>query len=171
MNIHPLIVHFPIALLVLYVVFELLPLERWYPYAAWGDIKAILVCFGGLGLLAALLTGQLAESSLLAQASENALHIHKMLAGVSTAVFGLIALAYFIRWAFDKHAVFLKPLQENLPFIQAYSDIILKQWIVVPLAIVGVVVLFLTGTLGAIIVYGSNGDFATQFITSLFKLQ
>lgn len=171
MNIHPLIVHFPIALLVLYVVFEVLPLERWYPRAAWADIKAILVCFGGLGLLAALLTGQLAESSLLAHASENVLHIHKTFAGASTAVFGLIALAYFIRWAFSKHATFLKPLQEGVPIIQTYSNIILKRWIVVPLALIGFVALSLTGTLGAIIVYGSSGDFATQFVASLFKLQ
>ncbi|HEY5220613.1 MAG TPA: DUF2231 domain-containing protein [Candidatus Paceibacterota bacterium] len=171
MNIHPIIVHFPIALLTLYVVFEILPLERWYPRAAWADIKAILVCFGGLGILAALLTGQLAESSLLAHASENVLHIHKTFAAASAAVFGIIALAYFIRWAFSKHIAFFKPLQENVPFIQAYSDIILTRWVVVTLALVGFIVLSLTGTLGAIIVYGPNGDFITQFVASLFRLQ
>ncbi len=169
MNLHPLIVHFPIALLIMYVIFEVLPLERWYPRAAWADIKAVLVCFGGLGILAALLSGQLAESSLLAHAAGNVLHLHKFFASASAAVFGIIALAYLIRWAFAKHADIFKSLRERIPLIEIFSDTILKRWVVVSFALLGFVVLSTTGALGAIIVYGPNGDFVTQFVYALFK--
>lgn len=167
MNIHPLIVHFPIALLTLYVFFEVFPFERWYPRAAWKDIKAVLVCFGGLGILVALATGQLAESSALARASGNILHVHKFFAGASAAVFGIIALAYFIQWAFSKHIDFFKSLKKDIPIIGQFSDIILKRWVIVPFALAGFAVLFLTGALGAIIVYGPTNDVVTQFVYSI----
>jgi uncharacterized membrane protein len=168
MNIHPIIVHFPIALLTFYAVLEILPLTKLYPKVAWEDVKTLLVCFGGLGMLAALLTGQLAESSPLGRASENVLHVHKTFAGASAAIFGLIALAYFVRWIFEKHTDRSKILLGGPAFIKGFADLILKRWIIVPLAILGLSVLSLTGTLGGIIVYGPNSDFATKFVYSIF---
>ncbi len=169
MNIHPFIVHFPIALLTLYAIFELFPLESWYPRVAWQDIKAILVCFGGVGLLAALVTGQLAESSMIARASGRILYIHKLFAGASTAIFGLIALAYFIQWVFNKHAGLSRPLKANFRFIGAYSKFMLERWVVVSFALIGFIALSITGALGVMIIYGPNGDFITQFVYQLLK--
>ncbi len=169
MNVHPFIVHFPIALLTLYSLFEFFPLERWYPRVVWQDIKAILVCFGGVGLLTALITGQLAESSLIARASGNILHLHKLFAGASTAIFGLVALAYFIQWVFNKHTDLSRTLKRNFPLIGAYSKFMLKRWVVMLFAFAGFVALSITGALGVMIIYGPNGDFITQFIYQLFK--
>jgi len=160
MNIHPLIVHFPIALLVMYALFELLPLERWYPRAAWADIKAILVCFGGVGLLAALLTGQVAESLPLGRSAASILHLHKFFAESSTAIFGIIALGYLMRWAASKH---------GFTFGTSFSKFMQRRWVAVLFAFVGLIVLSLTGTFGAMIVYGPDGDFVTQIVAIIFK--
>jgi uncharacterized membrane protein len=167
-NIHPILVHFPIALLTFYCVLEIVPLMKWYPKVAWSDVKALLVCFGGLGILGALLTGGLAEDSNLARASEHVLAIHKFFAATSAAVFGIIALAYLIWWIFEKHIDPAKPLGRGVKIIKGFSDIILKRWVVILLAILGLGVLTLTGTLGGIIVYGADSDFATKFVYSLF---
>ena len=168
MNIHPIFIHFPIALLVLYVVFEVLPLERWYPKTSWVDIKAVLVMIGGLGLLASLTTGELAEGSMLAQASKNVLHVHKAFAGATTAVFGIIAAAYLIRWIYEKHVDRLREPVVVFASLNTAARRILNRWIVVPLALLGFCTLFLTGTLGGIIVYGPNIDFVTKFVYGVF---
>lgn len=170
MNIHPLVVHFPIALLVFYAIFEVLPLEHWYPRAPWFDIKAILVCFGGLGILAALVTGQLAERSFYTAGISAILHLHKLFAGMSAAVFGIIAAAYLIRWVFAKHDVTFQPIKGKLSLLLKFSDIILVRWVVVFLAVLGFFVLAMTGILGAIMVYGPSNDFITQFVYSAFHL-
>ena len=168
MNIHPIFVHFPIALLAMYSIFEILPLVKWYPKAHWDDIKAALVIFGGLGVLAALATGQLAEGSDLARASEAVLHVHKMFAGATAAVFGILAAAYLLRWIFEKHGAAFSGLATKFSFLKSFADFILNRWIVVPLALIGLIVLMFTGALGAIIVYGQNGDVVTQAVYSLF---
>ena len=168
MNIHPVFVHFPIALLTLYAILEILPMDSWYPRAMWTDIKAFLVIVGGLGLLFALATGQLAEHSSFAEASRSILGLHKYFAGISTAVFGILAAAYLIRWVFEKHPNFLGVFTVKLSFLKAIADFILKRWLVVSLALVGFIVLGITGALGGIMVYGPNGDFFTKFIYSVF---
>lgn len=160
MNIHPLIVHFPIALLAMYALFELLPLERWYPRAAWADIKAILVCFGGVGILAALLTGQVAEAQQFGRLAASILHLHKFFAEASVSIFGLIALGYFIRWAESKH---------GFPFGKSYSRFMQRRWVAIMFALVGLTTLFLTGAFGAMIVYGPGGDIITQVVANVFK--
>jgi len=170
MNIHPLVVHFPIALLVLYVFFEVLPFEQWYPRAAWKDIKTILVSFGGLGILAALATGQLAEQSFFTANIATILHLHKLFAGASAAIFGIIAAAYVIQWIFGKHTSALRYIKDRMFFLEAFFSIVLKRWVVTPLAILGFFVLAMTGVLGAIMVYGPSNDFITQFVFSALHL-
>ncbi|HUZ93261.1 MAG TPA: DUF2231 domain-containing protein [Candidatus Paceibacterota bacterium] len=168
MNLHPAFVHLPIGLLTLYVLFEVVPFGRWYPRAAWEDIKFFLVAVGGLGLLAALATGQLAESSTMARAARNVLRLHKNFAGLSTAIFGILAAAYLIRWIFEKHADLLGPFAADFSFVRDAANVVLKRRIAVPMALAGFIALSITGALGGIIVYGQNVDFMTKFVYSLF---
>ena len=167
MNIHPIFVHFPIALLTLYAILEILPLAAWYPRAAWTDIKTFLVTFGGLGLLVALATGQLAEHSLYALRAENVLRVHKMFAGASTAIFGILAAVYLIHWIFEKHPNLAGGLLKKITLLHAAAQFVLKRPVVVTIATIGLVAIAVTGTLGGIIVYGPNGDFITKFVYSI----
>jgi uncharacterized membrane protein len=168
MNLHPLVVHFPIALLSLYVLFEVLPLERWYPSVRWQDSKAILVAVGGIGLLAALVTGQMAEHSLLALSAGPILRFHKMFADASAAVFGIIAAAYVIRWILERHGHFLRRAGLPIRSLRAIATVLLDRRTVVSLAIIGFIVLFLAGIFGEMIVYGPQNDLFSRLVTAWF---
>lgn len=61
MNIHPLFVHFPIALLTVYAVAELLRFKRLTSQVWWWNVKTLLLGVGLLGGFATLQTGEIAE--------------------------------------------------------------------------------------------------------------
>lgn len=168
MNLHPLVVHFPVALLTLYAVFEVLPMDRWYSQVGWQDIKAILVSVGGIGILAALVTGQMAEHSLLARSAGQILGYHKIFAGASAAVFGIIAAAYVIRWMIERHGHFLRRVSLPMWPLRKFADIILDRRVIIVLAILGFAVLFLTGIFGEMIVYGPQNDPFSRWVYALF---
>lgn len=167
MNIHPIIVHFPIALLVCYAIIEIFPLNKWYPRFPWDSVKLFLVLLGTVGAVAALGTGSLAEHSS-QWTLRNVLRVHKSFASISTFIFGILTAAYFIRWIFQQYSgLFVGPLSA-LSLLKKIADFILKRWIVVPLALIGLVTILVTGILGGIIVYGPNLDPFTKFMYSVF---
>jgi uncharacterized membrane protein len=47
-NVHPLLVHFPIALLVVYSLLEWVPLKKLANLSSWFYIKATFLFFGDL---------------------------------------------------------------------------------------------------------------------------
>ncbi|MCR4311379.1 MAG: hypothetical protein NUV54_02320 [Candidatus Taylorbacteria bacterium] len=49
-NLHPIVVRFPIALLVLYSIIKVLPLFKWFPSVSWKHIELALPVFGVLGI-------------------------------------------------------------------------------------------------------------------------
>ncbi|KHO51327.1 MAG: hypothetical protein QT04_C0044G0036 [archaeon GW2011_AR11] len=59
LNIHPIFVHFPIALLSLYAVMVLIRFRKVMGLPYWSYAKAILAIAGTLGAFAALQTGSL----------------------------------------------------------------------------------------------------------------
>ncbi|MBX4199031.1 hypothetical protein KW800_02020 [Candidatus Parcubacteria bacterium] len=57
MDLHPIVIHFPIALLTLYAIFELVRFERVLAKPYWHYVKKVLVLAGFAGSLVAALTG------------------------------------------------------------------------------------------------------------------
>ena len=57
MNIHPILVHFPIALLTTYAFFECIRFKKLMELREWFYIKATFLFLGGLGALAAAQAG------------------------------------------------------------------------------------------------------------------
>lgn len=146
MNIHPAFVHFPIALLCLYAVVEILPLARWWPSVAWAPIRAFLLYVGTLGAFAAALTGAMAEDVV---GESPKVSIHETAAWITIGIFVLsCALSYFWR---GQH-----------PF---------RTWTMKILAFLGFVMLFVVGALGANIVYGSQVDPIVGIVTRLLGVQ
>ena len=96
--IHPMVVHFPIALLITSVVFDFLAM-RWR-HKSFQDAGFYTLLAGLLGAAVAVLTGAMAEE--LAEDTgipESVLEIHEAL-GYATLLFfiGLLALRLLMRW-------------------------------------------------------------------------
>lgn len=167
MNIHPLFVHFPIGLLVVYAVLEIFPLVRWYPQAPWDAIKTVLLVFGALGAVAASGTGEIAEKILGDESLEELIETHSSFAAAATFIFSALAFSYFVRWLSSHHRIFERRLRP-LAFVGSIADIIAIRWIAVMGALGGLIAITITGALGAAIVYGPDADPLVAIIYSLF---
>jgi len=162
MNLHPLIVHFPIALLTIYCLAELVRFRNFAFQSYMFFFKGVLVMVGGLATLAALYFGGVAKQ-LLDPPQRDLVSLHETFGQLTTALTGLIALAYLIAFINRYY------LKIRLPsFVTAYSEFFLRNWVSVILAIVLLGLLFFTGALGASIIYGSNSDIFTSTIYGLF---
>ena len=96
--IHPMIVHFPIALLIASAIFDLLAL-RW-PSKSFREASLYALIGGLLGAIFALVTGNLAEDLAVKGGAPKALiERHETLAYISSAVFAaLLAMKLLIQW-------------------------------------------------------------------------
>lgn len=167
MNLHPIFVHFPIALLSLYTFFEVVRFNFITRQPYYFYIKAILVTTGGLGALAAFFTGNQATGAIRQTMQYDpqlrALrHLHSSFANLTMVVYGLLAAAYLIAWMGRDHwFLFL----EKDPFkgiwswlVKIANEIVNNTWLMVMAAIVGFIVITATGGLGGIMVYGDKAD-------------
>lgn len=57
MDLHPLVIHFPIAFLTIYAVFELIRFRRVIDEPHWLYVKKVLIIIGWAGSIVAALTG------------------------------------------------------------------------------------------------------------------
>lgn len=171
MNIHPLFVHFPIALLVLYALFELVtPFIKNVVYRANIErAKALFVILGALTIIPTLATGDLAAELI----GENALiERHEFFATATTVVFFLLAGGYALRvldtlgWS-----VQLSRIHRVCEYVFSLWHFIARIIMGAParfiLAMLGLVLITITGGLGASIVYGPDIDPIVKFIYSL----
>lgn len=144
MNIHPAFVHFPIALLFCYALIELLPLARFFPAVPWNPIRRFLLYVGSLSLIPTVITGLIAAGGL----ETPAIEAHER-AGLTTTLIFLAAAAivYF-----------------------ASPESWLQRVGVKVLALLGLLMLFVTGALGANMVYGPDVDPIVSLVVRLFGL-
>ena len=141
MDIHPLVIHYPIAFLTTYVVFELLRFRKLLNLPYWFYVKATLVTVGELGaivtVIAAQMSPDLTGESLLIDRYKSFM--------LSTAVlFGLITLSYWFKWS--------KPI------------------VIVPLVIIGLFFIVIAGGLFGATVYGTHFDPLLAPIFKLLKV-
>jgi len=172
MNLHPMLVHFPIALLTIYALLELVRVKKLLESATWLAIKTIFVVFGSLGALAAVLTGDVA-ADLIGETALSELHSSF---GVATAwIFGVLAVIYLVVF-FDRYARLRVSvvLSETSKLRQICKKVIdsaglVQRSLFMPLvALGGLIMVTITGALGGAIVYGPDIDPAVRFIYSLF---
>ncbi|MCX6789985.1 MAG: hypothetical protein NTV60_00465 [Candidatus Kaiserbacteria bacterium] len=178
MNIHPLFVHFPIGLLVVYSVLEIgayvsptLRRQSWL-----FGVKAFLLFVGVLAAFTALVTGGMAEE--LVENTERAfiLEVHSPIAGITTLLYLVLASAYLI-CVFDRNGWWSRLFQMNKVFAWSWhmkksvAHFILDTWFLPVLALLALIGMTVTGALGAAIVYGPNADPFVTFIYHLFWAQ
>ncbi len=159
-EIHPILVHFPIALLVVGVTLDLAAaLLRRRQIA---DVATWFLLFGLVGAAGALLSGQLIEDSVDPKSAADILRIHQVLAYATSATFTALVAARLV-WLAPRIFAALAPVsgavkgveqrtREVLPFVFAPTP---NALIVAYLAIsvVGIILLTLTGYYGGSMVY------------------
>lgn len=160
MNIHPIFVHFPIALLVIYAVFELIRFKKISQQPYWFNIKAILLILGTVIGYATLQTGDMATELITDKSLRPLIHVHEFWAQLSILIFSALSAGYLIAWV-KKYRNIWKPLV----WLQS---LVTETPLVSLLALAGLIALFITGALGGMIVYGHQSDFLTNWVYNLF---
>ena len=144
MFLHPIITHFPLALLTVYSVFELIRFKKVTEKPYWFFVKAIFVTLGTITAVLAWLTGPEVSGSRLGE-------MHELFATNSLLIFAIIALTYFSTWCW--------------PIL--VSKFIMRSYIIIPLALLGLICIVITGSLGGAMVYGTDFD---PLMAPVFKL-
>ncbi len=178
MNIHPLVVHFPIALLILYSIIEVCRFSFVQKNKFWFYAKLLLLIIGSIGAFFALQTGEIAEHTYgnTNQSIHQLIETHSLFATITAYIFIGLAIVYCIKWVESDYRTkswfksfiqfrFLRKLWNILYFIKR---LIFRSYFLVPLAVIGIVSLTITGSLGGAIVYGSEVDPVVSFIYHLF---
>lgn len=146
MNIHPLFVHFPVALLSVYALLELLPVGRFFPGFVWSQIKHFFLYAGTLAIFPTIATGLMAAQL----AGQNVILPYHKAAALSVLVIFCTASALAL-W--NHFRPFKNPGALNM-----------AQKI---LALLGLTALFFVGALGAAMVYGYTTDPIVGFVTGI----
>ncbi len=166
-NIHPVLVHFPVAFLSVYAICELLRFKKLNDQPAWFYIKALLLFAGLLGAAAATLTGPIAAQY--HQDVRDLVHTHETFAHLTDVIFFILGVNYFLIIV-DRYMRYKNVAQERLQAWNALMKIraeIFVPSVVVLLALLGLVSVVTTGTLGGTIEYGPNNDPFTHFVNKL----
>jgi len=167
MDLHPIIVHFPVALFTLYGLFELLRFKKLTSLNEWAVTKAVLVCFGVLSSFVALATGDLAGESFENGRLGLLAETHSSLA-VITVVFYAIVLAITLGGLIRRYHLTIPNLLQ--PLITLLDKLYRQSWLMVILALIGLALITVTGALGGALAFGPGVDpLATFFFNALVR--
>jgi len=161
MNLHPLLVHFPIAIWTLYTLFEIISIKKIQEKAYWFYVKASLVIAGGIFFILAYATGDEYGGT------EKIREIHESFAGATGIVFGVMAVIYLLVWIKREWPSMYVPF---LPIVCTWAEKILNSPLRLIIPVMGFILLSITGGLGGSMVYGKDIDPFTQIIYKIFKL-
>jgi hypothetical protein len=168
MNLHPLFVHFPVALLTIYAIMELVRFKKILSVPYWFYLKGVFLMMGGLGALAALYTGDMAKAAVrqgnftvaIANFSQ-VVRMHENFADLSVAIFGLLAAGYLFLWMQREN---FSSFAEKIGLgglwkvLLRLAHIFVETRLVIFMALAGLICITITGGLGGVMVYGPAAD-------------
>ncbi len=167
-NIHPIFVHFPIALLFVYSIIKLLPFAKWFPNVAWRDIERLLLVVGIGGAYLSLSTGEQAEE--LSRPNRSLVDAHAFFANFSTRMYLLLLIGEVANYINTKNFSFINKINYLPKLIIWVEKILINKNLVIVLTILGFITLFLTGVLGGVLVYGTTADPLAPFILKILNI-
>lgn len=166
MNVHPLVVHFPIALLTLYSLLEIASLFWRARTKKLEQTKIFLLLVGTVGTFFALQSGEMAEERLGIKKSD-LVHTHEEFAEKTYITYFILSIYYLLVWARSKG------LQSKLPskaqtLLNRILDRPYLKYLVILWAALGLAFLTITWALGWAITHGPDIDPVVQVIHDLF---
>ncbi len=154
-NLHPIIVHFPIAMLFLYSIIKIIPLNKWFPNVSWKQIERVLLLVGVLGAFAALYTGDTARHMM--RPDHALVEMHSLFATISTWIYGLLLLGEFLSIYRTSNIPKLNSPQVT-QFFLFVEKILTNPALSKIMAFLGLVAITVTGMLGGVMIYGTSAD-------------
>ncbi len=173
MNIHPIFVHFPIALLTIYAIMELLRFKKLSALPYWFYVKAILLITGSVSVFLARYTGEIAEHSIRDKSLHGVIELHSTFALFTFVIFGILALIYIVVWVDRENLgskIALSQIGTAWNNIVKFAHSMFRSPFMPIMAFIGLIVITTTGALGGAIIYGPDVDPIVQFIYKLFGL-
>ncbi len=162
-----MLVHFPIAFLLLYSLLRILPFDRWFPKVSWTHVRPILLVAGILGAFASNMTGEIAEH--IARPDHDLVETHAFFALASTWIYGILLAgeAFFV-----VKPIVLKHIQHEgfLKLFALLQRMLTNRTLTWSLAVLGVLAISITGLLGGVMVYGVSADPLAPFVLKLLGL-
>ena len=163
MNLHVIVVHYPIAFLTVYALFELLRFRRLLNQPFWFYVKAVLVILGSLGAGAALITGKMAKELFSGVSSlEPVVSLHEKFAQTTTIIFAVLAVSYLVIWLNrENFSSIFSPdtvLAKIWNFLGKLAHVLVETKLAILLALAGLICVTLTGGLGGAMAFGPDAD-------------
>jgi len=155
-NIHPIIVHFPVAMLFIYSIVKILPLKKWFPKVAWRDIERVLLVVGVLGAFAALATGETAER--LIHPNRQLVETHSTFADITTFIYGALLVGEIAAVINAKNFIYQKSWQWVSTILHFLENVFCDPFFSAVLALIGFIAISITGMLGGVLAYGLSAD-------------
>lgn len=171
-NIHPIFVHFPIALFTIYALFEIIRIKRFEATDTITYIKAVFLIIGSLSSMLAVQTGELVGEVMENGPQGKLLETHAFFAVGASYIFGILAIVYLI-WLVEKTGFFAKYTSSGLgqsiwSLLLKIKAVFWKKSILILLAIVGLFFITVAGSLGGALVYGPDVDPIVKFFYTIF---
>lgn len=166
-NLHPLFVHFPIALLLLYSLLRIFPWPKKWPSFNWQIPRIYLLAAGLIGAYFSNLTGEVAGD--ITRHHKGLLDMHESFASFSVNIYVILIIAEVL--------LLIKPvylekvsLQVLKPFLIHLQKILSYRIIFTILAIAGIVALSIAGLLGGVMVHGLAADPLAELVLEILGL-
>ncbi len=161
-NIHPMLVHFPVAFIFAYAIAEFLRFRKITAQPYWFFVKASLIIFASLSTIPTIIFGLIAKATLADSTLigyEDVVLVHETFAICTAVIAGLVALAYFIAW--------LNRYNRALKFSN-YARFMLGAPISIIFALILIIMITITGALGGTMAYGPDAEPISHVIYNLF---